>query len=230
MKQKKPNASASGGGDGDPRERLIRAGLEVFGDRGFEAATTRGIAKEAAVNLAAIPYYFGGKKELYHAVVDHIADAASELLRPALDGVRAELDAGERDAGRLGELLTRQLTSFLEIVRRPEASRWARIIMREQTQPTEAFSIIYEKVIRPEHETCSLLLARLTGRRPDSRDLILRAHSMLGQTLFFLAGRAAVVRRLGGRQYGKTEIAMIRRIVTEHTEAIVSSLRRSPKA
>jgi AcrR family transcriptional regulator len=55
------------------RNRLLAAGLELFGRDGFDAVTTRQIADAAGVNQAAIPYHFGGKEGVYRAVTDHIA-------------------------------------------------------------------------------------------------------------------------------------------------------------
>ena len=43
------------------KERLVQAGIVVFGKHSYEAATTRMIAKKAGVNIAAIPYYYNGK-------------------------------------------------------------------------------------------------------------------------------------------------------------------------
>ncbi len=49
------------------QERLLEAALDIFGRDGYEAATTRAIAKKAGVNIAAIPYYYNGKEGLYRA-------------------------------------------------------------------------------------------------------------------------------------------------------------------
>ena len=62
----------------DTRQRLIEAGLLLFGRHGLEATTTRSLAKEAQANLAAIPYHFGGKEGLYKAVWDYAVDHAIE--------------------------------------------------------------------------------------------------------------------------------------------------------
>ncbi len=47
------------------------------------------------------------------------------------------------------------------------AATWARIVMREQMQPTEAFELVYEGQVRHVHETLSALIAVvLNARRP----------------------------------------------------------------
>ena len=58
------------------RARLIEAAIEVIGAVGFDAGSTRALAKAANANLSAIPCHFGGKKELYLAAAEAIADHA----------------------------------------------------------------------------------------------------------------------------------------------------------
>ena len=50
------------------RERLLRVGLALFAQKGFEKTSTREIAEAAQTNIAAISYYFGDKAGLYRAV------------------------------------------------------------------------------------------------------------------------------------------------------------------
>jgi AcrR family transcriptional regulator len=66
----------------ETRLRIIEAAIEVFAARGYEEAATRMIADLAAVNLAALNYYFGSKEALYRACAEHIADCASAQFRP----------------------------------------------------------------------------------------------------------------------------------------------------
>src|SRR5579864_5114735 len=61
----------------DAKQRLIEAGLEIFGTFNLEGATTRQLADRAGVNQAAIPYYFGGKEGLYLAVIKHVVGESS---------------------------------------------------------------------------------------------------------------------------------------------------------
>ena len=59
---------------------------------------------------------------------------------------------------------------MLEVLLRQQTNRsFGRIIIREQMQPTKAFDLIYERVIRHVHQTISALLAILLGRKPDDR-------------------------------------------------------------
>jgi len=52
----------------DARQRLLETGARLFAEQGFEAVSTRQLAKEADVNIAMIAYYFGSKEELLKAI------------------------------------------------------------------------------------------------------------------------------------------------------------------
>ena len=81
----------------------MRAASEAFAAKGFTGARTQAIADAAGVNKALISYYFGGKQELYSAVVlDHIERAQGVLAAaiPADAPASERLDAFLRAFGR----------------------------------------------------------------------------------------------------------------------------------
>ena len=74
------------------RERLLRAALQVFAERGYEAATIREICGRAGANVAAVHYHFGGKIQLFQAVFERrVGDINRERLRLLAE---AEASAG----------------------------------------------------------------------------------------------------------------------------------------
>ena len=75
----------------DAKQRLIEAGLEIFGILNLEGATTRQLAQRAGVNQAAIPYYFGGKEGLYLAVIEHLLTHKASRVRPLVLQIREDL-------------------------------------------------------------------------------------------------------------------------------------------
>lgn len=71
----------------DTRERLVDAALAVFGDLGFEGASTREIARRAGVALAALPYHFTTKDALWRAAADRIFGELATRIGRRLDGL-----------------------------------------------------------------------------------------------------------------------------------------------
>ena len=53
----------------DTQRRIIEAAGQIFADSGYKYTTIRAICRQAGVNVAAVNYYFGGKKNLYLAVL-----------------------------------------------------------------------------------------------------------------------------------------------------------------
>lgn len=60
--------------------KLITSGIKLFGDYGFDAVSVRDIVADSEVNISAVSYHFGGKHELYQAVVNHLASEVKTRL------------------------------------------------------------------------------------------------------------------------------------------------------
>lgn len=54
------------------KQKIVLATIECIEKEGINAVTIRSIGKEAAVNSAAINYYFGSKEKLIEEAFDHI--------------------------------------------------------------------------------------------------------------------------------------------------------------
>lgn len=54
----------------DTKSKILDFAEELFAELGFDATSTRLIAKKAGVNIAMLNYYFGGKEGLYMAIIE----------------------------------------------------------------------------------------------------------------------------------------------------------------
>jgi AcrR family transcriptional regulator len=75
------------------RARIIATALAVFGEQGYDRASTRQIAAKADVNPPALQYYFDSKEGLYRACVQAIFDRVREVLAPAMQRAQAAISA-----------------------------------------------------------------------------------------------------------------------------------------
>jgi TetR/AcrR family transcriptional regulator, regulator of cefoperazone and chloramphenicol sensitivity len=204
-----------------PRARLIEAAAEIFGTYNLEGATTRQLAQHAGVNQAAIPYYFGGKEGLYLATIEHFVAVHASKIQTLVADIKARLASQRIDRTEALALLKKLLEHLLEVLLREQTNRsLGRIIIREQMQPTKAFDLIYERVIRQVHETISVLLGLVLDRKPTERAVILRAQMIVGQVLIFLSGRETIRRRLGLTGYTEKEFAEIKAALHEQLDLL----------
>lgn len=78
---------------GDTRARILAAATEEFGERGYEAASMRAIARRAGVDPALVHHYFDDKQALVTEVVE-VPLHPDRLVAAAVDGPLDDL--GER--------------------------------------------------------------------------------------------------------------------------------------
>jgi TetR/AcrR family transcriptional regulator, regulator of cefoperazone and chloramphenicol sensitivity len=206
----------------DAKQRLIQAGLEIFGAFNLEGATTRQLAERAGVNQAAIPYYFGGKEGLYLAVIQYMLEHKGARVLPVAQEIRGEMTGRELTPEEALALVRKLFSTIVSVLLEDQATTtWARIIVREQMQPTKAFDLIYERLIRHVHEALSALLAIVLRRNPTDPIVILRAHTLVGQIIIFLSGRETIRRRLNWKKYAASEIKQIQQAIGEQLDLLL---------
>jgi len=210
---------------GDPtRRRLLEAGLELFGKYGFDGVSTRALAAAARVNLAAIPYHFGGKEGVYLAVVDHLAAAVERPLSAMVAEIDASFDRPQNRA-ETEALLARLIGALARILLGSDQQALRiRFMMREQLQPTAAFERLYARFIEHVHRCVTRLVAALLDADPEAPATILRAHALFGQILGFAVAQATIRRRMGWKgDFTPAQIEEIAGIVVEMTLASLGS-------
>ncbi|HWA44974.1 MAG TPA: CerR family C-terminal domain-containing protein [Hypericibacter adhaerens] len=222
-------AAATESSRGDPtRQRLLEAGLRLFGKHGFDGVSTRELAKAAGVNLAAIPYHFGGKEGVYLAVVDQLASTVEKPLSAMVAEIEAAFDRA-RGRAEIEALLARLIGTLARILLGSDQQALRiRFMMREQLQPTAAFERLYARFIEHVHRCLTRLVARLLDADPETPQAILRAHALFGQILAFAMAQATIRRRMGWK--GEYSAAQIDEIVGIIVEMTLASLRSGPRA
>jgi AcrR family transcriptional regulator len=70
----------------DTREKILEAADELFGQLGYDAATTREIAELSRVNKALIHYHFKNKEGLLASVLDRYYQKLARTLQKAVSG------------------------------------------------------------------------------------------------------------------------------------------------
>ena len=89
----RPRGRGRPAGGSDSRERILDAARQVFAERGYEAASLRGIARAAEVDPSLVHHYFRGKEQVFVAAMQLPFDPSEAV--PLLLAGGAE-DLGER--------------------------------------------------------------------------------------------------------------------------------------
>lgn len=203
----------------ETRQRLIEAALDLFAAQGFEGTTTRQLALRAKVNLAAIPYHFGSKERLYHAVAEYIVERIQARVLGGIARMPAEPASPAVARGALHQLMEHVADALLSA----EVDPWAKFVMRELMAPTPAFEIFYQGVVEPAQNRICALVAASNGRSLDPQTLRAQGVMLFGQIAILRFAQPAARRRLGCTVIGPPEIARIKRVLRFNLDAILNA-------
>lgn len=195
----------------ETRKKLIQAAIAVFGQLGFEGATTRALKERAGANLAAIPYHFGGKHGLYLAAAQAIADYGRERIEPIIDCLG--------DSSRAGPVkrIDDALAAFIHLlVGGPEPKEWVSFFIRCEHDADEAFRIVYSAIMTPFTQALTRTIVSVTGGNAADEDLQTRIAIVLTSIINFRTMQNMLLNALGWDEIGPARLgrlsAEVRRI------------------
>lgn len=154
-------------GTSDSRQKILDAAALEFGERGYDGATVRSIARRAGVDAALVHHYFGTKAELF-------TEAADVPLRPDL--IVPKVLAGPQE--QVGERLVREVLELVDDEDvRPRAVALLRTAIGGESGESTFVQFLRDEVLP---QVASLL---------DAPDAELRAELVASQIMGLLVAR-----------------------------------------
>lgn len=210
--------------------RLLDVAIEHFARYGIDGASTRAIAKDADTPMSSITYHFGGKEGLYLATAERIAERMGELLAPAIAEAQRACQPPRCTRARAREALLTIFGHIVNVLVGADTAAMARFIVREQADPTEAFSRVYDRMMAPMLGRFALLLRVVAGEEIDESEARVRAIALFGQVLVFRVARETALRGAGWKSIGPGELEVIQRIVADHLGAVLDHLAKGRRS
>ncbi len=215
----------------ETRAKIVAAALEVFGEHGFGGASTRMLADAAGVSLPALQYYFDGKEGVYLACAEEIAATLEGRLGPAASHIAQTLAREEPSRARLFELLHGLFDNFADLViPGHELEKWVLFIIREQAQPTKAFDVIFNRVMRRLGEAGAAVVGRLLELPANDPKVLVRTLALIGQVLFFRTAREASLRMLAWPDFADDRLPLVKDALRTQITAALGGLRGRRKS
>jgi AcrR family transcriptional regulator len=176
-----PPAVAARSDGAQARDRLLKAALRLFAERGFERTSIRDIARAADANVSAVGYYFGDKAGLYRA-------AFFEPLENQCPGPIPE--AGCVPLSVLMQGFFRQLLQPLK--QGDTFHQVMRLHFREMLEPTGLWTEMIENELRPQHEGLLRVLATEFGLEQPDVELHRLTFAIVGLGIHFFVAQDIV--------------------------------------
>ncbi len=170
----------------DTIDRILNAATILFAERGFSETSLRTITSTANVNLAAVNYHFGSKKELIQAVFNRFFVPFSHELDEQISDLESQIKKGHEIKLEmvLRSILHALLNATEEINDRPQ--RIMRLINLAYSQPQEH---LRQFLVQNYSETYERFISLLKVAMPqvDRTVFYWRLYFMLGAAVFSLS-------------------------------------------
>lgn len=202
------------------KEKILDAAGDVFGRKGYKAATIREICSAAGVNVASINYYFGGKEDLYRTVV-------MDLLSRTFD--RYPIDDGVDDQSSPGDRLRAFIQGALRRLLAPDGLSGypgkGQLVVRELAAPSPFLDDMVDEFIRPTAAVLSAIIAEILGTGAAINDIMRCQISVIGQCFHYAMARPIVTRLVSMEFSDPTIIDELTDHITRFSLAGIESVR-----
>jgi AcrR family transcriptional regulator len=185
--------------------RIISAAKKLFGERGYEAASTRDIAASAGVKAPALQYYFDNKEGVYLACAELIVSHVWGNISSVVDSASPALadDAGD-DA----------LIEALGVAVHGARAGWSGSARRIS-------QIVNARLNQRLYAVSGAIVGRLLGRSRNDQETLIRMMALNDQQLFFHAVRRTALSTLSWDGYNKERAALLKRVIGDQTAALL---------
>lgn len=198
------------------KERLLNEAEALFAQKGYDAVSIREITTVAHCNLAAVNYHFSSKQNLYLEVFRSRWVPRARRLQEYFRKSLAAQDSPSPTA------VAKSLAEAFLVgpLSDEERQRHHQLMARELGQPTEAFELVADQVIRPFFKGLAGSLRSFMPEGLSEERLMLNILSMFATVLYFSFAHVAVT-RITGHEY---DAAFKARLVEHITEFSVKGL------
>lgn len=163
----------------ESRQRLLHAAVQCFAQHGYSKTSTRQIAQQAGVNIAAISYYFEDKAGLYRAAYTEPMGCAKDDIA-LFDGSTLTLE----------QALHGLYSGFIEPLKQNiQVQQCIRLHMREMVEPTGLWDEEIDQGIKPYQAALAKLLCRHYGVKRVDDDITRLVVSIVALGVHMYVGR-----------------------------------------
>ena len=190
------------------RERILDEAESLFARKGYHAVSVREITDTAGCNLAAVNYHFRNKKNLYVEVFRSRwmprANRVHACFRKSLNDGNAQSPTA---------VVRHLVQAFLDgPLNDEERRRHHQLISGEMAQPTAAFAIVMDEVLRPLFEDLMEDLRPVMSPDVQEEQFFLNTFTIMTMIMYFNYARPLIA-GISGCEYNQDKSRLIDHIV-----------------
>lgn len=188
--------------DETSKQKILMTATKLFANKGFDAVSVREICKEANVNLCLISYYFGGKQELYNAIIEDLIAKQNQYASTFMDiSVEPESLSKREQIDLLFKVFDRFIDFFYS---KKISSDLILLLLKEQQNPKWSIKM-------PVLDYLRSLIGAVFNLEKDSRELVYQTLFIISQVNSPKIFPAFSLRMLKQNDFCEEDIEIIRR-------------------
>ncbi len=209
----------------ETRARIISAAMKLFGEKGYEGASTRDIAAAAGVNAPALQYYFDSKEGVFRACVEFIAESAWDSLSDVVEEAERLIAGGAEDDALIDVYCDIQMRAAEFKFKAANQDDWRLFIARQQAglDPDIGYQAVFRRISQRSFAVAAGIIGRLTGRPAEDEEVRVRAVALMGQFQVFHVCRRMTLALLDWDEIDAGRQDMVKRVVRDHTRQLLQA-------
>ncbi|MDR1020400.1 MAG: TetR/AcrR family transcriptional regulator [Synergistaceae bacterium] len=219
-------AQKNGNGDSS-RERLIKAGINLFSKYGYDATSTRMISKEAGVSLSAISFHFDGKDSLFSACLDLIAEKISSLYEKTSKKTERLLENGIISKQEAYECLMEVIRTQVAVAFGHRYRSSLMLTYWEQTGPSRRDHPVSEAIFKKIENSMAKLITSTTDI-PYERAII-ASRFINGSIISFGEHSLLVYYAIGDEEGQKKKLELVSGEILRYCDVLIRELLQMPQ-
>ena len=208
---------------GETRARIIAVAMRLFGEKGYEGASTRDIAAAAGVNAPALQYYFDNKEGVLRACIEYIADRAWDSLSEGVIEAERLIAEGADDETLIDAYCDIQTRASEFKFKAADQDDWRLFMARHQAglDPDIGFEAVFRRIGIRTFAVAAAIIGRLSGRPASDEEVRIRTVALTGQFQVFHVCRRMTLRLLDWDGIDTERQALIKKVVRDHTRELL---------
>lgn len=162
------------------KEKILRAAVKVFAEKGYKATTTRDICGAAGCNINGVSYYFGGKDPLYKAVLEFMFTDAEKFI--------PDKDSADITDATPEQMLGVYIHTFCKImlaINEEIDEHLAALFVKETANPSPYLDEMVERYLAPSDQALNDILLQIMGKDAPEETIRDVGCSIMGQIFYY---------------------------------------------
>jgi len=181
--------------------KIMEVATKLFAEKGFDGVSTRDICKQANINISMISYYFGGKQELYQAIIEDLIKKHTEYVKSFIS---FDIDIGKLSKKEKINLLYTFGDKMIDFIYTEISSDLLLFMFREQ-QNSNA-----KQINIPALKFINKLIASILNKKENDRQVILSVIFFISQINSPKIFSTFSLKMKNKKEFSKQDIQIIR--------------------